>query len=268
MATANQLLAGYQSATEEIRRRVLEYVSRVWSSSGWFRDAEVDLIVARILPVVQAGQRQVAFLTDSYIGQMAVLAGVTWTPAPLQLDPIVNYRGVDPEVAYRRPAVAVYTALSNGKSFADAVDLGLKRLVSITATDVQQAKNRQAAESLGRTGYRYFRRQLSGSENCALCAIASTQRYTRGDLMPIHGGCDCVVVPMMARRDPGQVIDAELLATVHQEVERFVGISDRGGRVPDYRNLIVTNTHGELGPTLGWRGDKFTGPEDIPAVLS
>ena len=261
MATPDQLIAAHQSATAQVRARVLAYISAVWSNSPAFRDTDVERIVARIVPVVQAGMLQIATLTNAYIGQQAVLAGVTWTSGVDRA--IVNYRGAPPEVVYARPAKTVYKALSEGASYTDAVAQGLARLVSITSTDMQSAKTRQAQASIGGSGFKYFRRVLTGAENCALCAIASTQRYNRGDLMPIHPACDCGVAPLATSKDPGQVIDAATLELIHNEVEQVTGTVDRSGRAPDYRQLVVSNMHGELGPTLGWRDHKFTGPAQL-----
>lgn len=259
---SDALIAGYQSATEQIRQRVLDYVARIWNSSPSFRDADVDRIVARILPVVQGGQIQLANLTDAYIGRMSVLAGVTWSGG-VDAAALIGYRGVPPVEVYRRPSVTVYTALGAGVSYDKAVKQGFTRMMSIIATDLQQARNRQAQASIGRSGFQWFRRVLTGRENCALCAIASTQRYTRGDLMPIHPACDCGVATMTSPADPGHVIDADTLEMVHAKVEELTGSVDRGGRLPDYRKLLITNEHGELGPTLAWRGQHFTGPADI-----
>lgn len=257
------LVAGYQAATANIRSRVEGYARRVWSGSPSFRDVDIDRIVARIVPVVRAGQVQVAQLTDAYIGRAAVLAGVTWTPG-LNVNVVVDYRGVPADVVYRRPANTVYTALSKGDQYPVAVQQGLDRLMNLVGTDLQQSRNRSAADAMSRSGFHFFRRELRGGKNCALCVIASTQRYYRGDLMPIHPACDCGVVPIDSFNDPGQVIDSTTLEELHAKVKELTGTVDRGGRAPDYRNLLVTNTHGELGPTLGWRGQHFTGPNDLP----
>lgn len=279
MATPDQIERGYQLATQAVRARVLAYVTAVWSSSPAFRDADVDRIVARIVPVVRAGQMQVAQLTDSYIGGIAAASGVSFSTGVLPN--VADYRGVPADVVYRRPAVQAYTALSQGASFADAVSQGLDRLVSIASTDIQQAKNRQAQASTSRSGFNYFQRRLTGNENCAFCVIASTQRYHRGDLMPLHPGCDCGVLPFNSAKDPGQIINPELLAQTHELIDQKLGYSDRGAReaglnkqtssgkpISDFTELVVTHEHGELGPTLAWRGEHFTGPSDIPAVLA
>lgn len=280
MATlsASQLMAGYQAATMSVRTRVLAYASSLWMGSPGFRDADVERLIARIVPTVQAGQVQVAQITESYIARMALLAGVT-TSVGVDAASITGYRGVDADIVYRRPAVAVYTALSKGETFEAATALGLRRLQSIVETDVQQAKNRQASRSVSGSGFSGFRRTLTGPKNCAFCVIASTQRYYSGDLMPLHPGCGCSVEPITTRGSREQVIDPELLESTYISIEMKMGPDytvDRGARnlgqgklasngqpVSDFTDLIVTNNHGELGPTLGWRSDNFTGPKDL-----
>lgn len=102
----------------------------------------------------------------------------------------------------------------------------------------------------------FYRRVLTGRENCALCVVASTQRYYRGDLLPIHPGCDCDVQPLPPGLAVNQVIDEDLLEQVHQITADRLGVSDRGGRTPDYRKLLTVSEHGEYGPTLSWAQPK------------
>ena len=102
----------------------------------------------------------------------------------------------------------------------------------------------------------FYRRVLTGRENCALCVVASTQRYYRGDLLPIHPGCDCGVQPLPPGLAVNQVIDEDLLEQVHQITADRLGVSDRGGRTPDYRKLLTVSEHGEYGPTLSWAQPK------------
>lgn len=270
MATpsAEQVVAGYQTATEIVRDRVMLYAKQMWALSPSLRDADVDRLVARIVPVVQAGQIQIARLTDAYIAQSARLAGVSAVSNVGLGVGVVNYRGVPATEVYRRPAVETYTALSKGKPYADAAASGASRLLSIVSTDLQQSKNRQAQRSFASSGFEYTIRVLTGKENCALCVIASTQRYRKGYLMPIHPGCDCGQRGVKAGADPGQVINPDLLEATHAQIATKLNGSEggeigQGNPISDYLDLIVTNEHGELGPTLGWRSDHFTGPDDL-----
>lgn len=248
-------IVGYQQAVRLVRKSVLAYADAAWRAQGSYRDADIDQLVKKLVPRVQSGQVKVAQLTSSYLAAAQGMKSVTVDRAA-----VTGGRGVPADDVYRRPGTTVYTELANGTAYPDAVAAGGARLASLVSTDLQMAKVRQADQSLRSP---YFARVLTGEENCALCVIASTQRYTRGNLMPIHPGCDCNIRELSASESVAQVIDPDLLEETHSQVEELTGIADRGGRAPDYRDLIVTHEHGEYGPTLAWRGQKFTGPADI-----
>lgn len=246
-------LSQYQGQKARVRDLISEQLGTLWMTLPDYRDASIDRFVRIAVPKVQAGQIAVARATANFLGGPV-----------LPREQIVGVRAnVTPQVEYRRPAIKTYTELAGGASLAAAVDAGGVLLDSLLATDIQLASTHQAQASLQSQGYAYYIRTLSGSENCARCLIASTQRYHVADLLPIHPGCDCGVDKVPADFDPGQVIDPELLEATHEQVGVFAGISDRGGRLPDYRDLLVTQDHGEYGPTLAWRSDNFTGPADI-----
>jgi hypothetical protein len=230
------LIRAYEAATSQVRERIVAYALAVWGAASAYRDADVDRIVRQLVPAVQAGQLQLATITDAYIGRMASLSGVPYVSSVDRS--VVAYRGVAASEVYRRPAVTIYTALANGTAYNAALEEGTNRLLSIVSTDLQQARNRQASRSVQSSGFRFYRRVLSGKEDCDKCRIASTNRYRKADLMPIHPGCDCGVEPLVE-------FDPE----------------------PDPRaDTVVTNMHGELGPTLGWAGEHFTSAADIPAL--
>lgn len=264
------LIRAEQSARAQVRARLVEYGKAVWNGLGSWRDADIERFVAQSAPRVLAGQRTIAQLTDVYLAQMTGLA-------PVGVVDVSDLRGVASSEVYRRPAVEMRTALSEGASMTDALKAGAVRLGSLIATDLQMANIRQARSSL-LSGVGGFRRTLTGRENCALCALASTQRYHRGDLLPIHPGCDCGVAPLSDRDIFDQVIDPGLLEQIHARVGDFTGTGDRGGRdlglgkstsdgtsLSDFTDLIITREHGEIGPLLSWRSNAFTGPGDLAA---
>jgi hypothetical protein len=197
----------------------------------------------------------VANLTSVYLA-----AATGSEPLPVLPD-VTEGRGVPPETVYSRPVIQARTMVSKGETIVEALQAGKRRLESLATTDLQMAKIRQGQRSLEHGGKTHYRRVLKGSHNCAMCIIASTQRYFVAKLMPIHPGCDCDVEPL----EPGRelVIDPEKLEAAHQKVKEITGISDRGGRAPDYRKLLVTNHHGELGDVLTWRGQKFTSLDQL-----
>ncbi|RPK74465.1 hypothetical protein [Streptomyces sp. ADI95-17] len=252
----------YDALSGSLRDRLISFVLSAFDGLGSYRDADAAAFIERVLPVVLATQQQMGQITDAYLSAViADMLGGAAAPAGVQLDAAL--RGVAPAEVYTRPFVTTWTALSKGKAYADAVAEGRTRLLSITETDLQLARTHAAQQSMQRSGARYFRRRLSSGKNCALCTIASTQRYRVEKLMPIHPGCHCKPEPLPGTRDPGHVIDERLLREAHDAIARDLGESDRGGRAPDYRNVIITRQHGEYGPLLAVRRHEFTGPEEI-----
>lgn len=248
--------ADYAAAVAELRRQLLAYAAEVWDEVE-LGDAGLERLVELLVPTVLAAQTQIGNFTSIYLGE------ATGTQPLLVGDAITQGRGVNPETVYARPVITSRTALSQGKSPQRALAIGGKRLQNIVGTDLQMAKVRQSQQSLTAGGKQYFRRVLTGSENCALCTIASTQRYKTSRLMPIHPGCDCHIDVLPRGMDLNQVVDPQLLEQTHQQVKAIKVIDDRSGRMTDYRKLIMTREHGEVGPVLTWRHQQFTAKSDL-----
>ncbi len=248
------LIKAHQSQTMQVRERLTDYAKTLWGGLGSWRDEDVDRFVNLMAPRVLAGRAKVAQLTDAYlaqlVGQNSALIDTT------------RLRGVPVQDVYRRPAATMYDKLSNDQSLSQAIAASTARLANLIATDMQTAMARQARASLGGNG---FRRVLNGPGDCALCVVASTQRYHAGDLLPIHPGCNCTVAPLGPGEGVDQVIDPDLLERVHAQVEAMTGEVDRGARAPDYRKLMVVREHGEIGPVLTWKQHEFTSAADLAA---
>lgn len=254
----NRLTEAYDSQVHAIRQQITAFGQAYWDSLPHYRASAVEDMIKAITPRVIAGQLRIADLTRAYLAQCARELGWKVVLPPIDQDEIRGARGVDPRVVYRRPAVDVYTALAAGKPLPQAAAEGRLRLTQLIGGDMQLAKVHASRQSM--RGYpeegQFYRRVLTGRENCALCVVASTQRYYRGDLLPIHPGCDCDVQPLPPGLAVNQVIDEDLLEQVHQITADRLGVSDRGGRTPDYRKLLTVSEHGEYGPTLSWAQPK------------
>lgn len=254
----NRLTEAYDSQVHAIRQQITAFGQAYWDSLPHYRASAVEDMIQAITPRVTAGQLRIADLTRAYLAQCARELGWNVVLPPIDQDEIRGARGVDPRVVYRRPAVDVYTALAAGKPLPQAAAEGRLRLTQLIGGDMQLAKVHASRQSM--RGYpeegQFYRRVLTGRENCALCVVASTQRYYRGDLLPIHPGCDCDVQPLPPGLTVNQVIDEDLLEQVHQITADRLGVSDRGGRTPDYRKLLTVSEHGEYGPTLSWAQPK------------
>ena len=254
----NSLAEAYDGQVHAIRQQITAFGQAYWDSLPHYRASAVEDMIQAITPRVTAGQLRIADLTRAYLAQCARELGWKVVLPPIDQDEIRGARGVDPRIVYRRPAVDVYTALAAGKPLPQAAAEGRLRLTQLIGGDMQLAKVHASRQSM--RGYpeegQFYRRVLTGRENCALCVVASTQRYYRGDLLPIHPGCDCGVQPLPPGLAVNQVIDEDLLEQVHQITADRLGVSDRGGRTPDYRKLLTVSEHGEYGPTLSWAQPK------------
>lgn len=261
-----RIVDAYMATTAAVRARVIAYVEATWRNLGNYRDADIARFTAAVIPVVQAGQRTVASLTDAYLGSVAREVLGNGKPVGVARTDITGLRaGVTPTEVYNRTGVVVWRALQDGVPFREAVKRGEARAVDLAATDVQLAK-RKAAQTAMAGDHRVvgYRRVLEGAHNCGLCIVASTQRYHKGDLLPIHPACDCGVLPIYGRRNIGQIIDEQSLEGVHAAIQERFGVSDAGARAPiDYRKVLLTQEHGELGPVLTVKGQNFTGPNDL-----
>ncbi len=265
--TLTRLDRRYGASVRSVWASVLGRVNRSWAGLGSWRDADAARFRRTTLPIILAGERQIASLTTSYLEQLYRDMGERGPRVSLDLDTVTGQalRGVDPVDVYERPFVEVYTALSNGEPLDVATDRGAHRLETITKTDLQLARTHTfKAVTAQQDGVEYYIRELRGEYDCALCLIASTQRYHKKDLMPIHPGCDCEPKTVTADYDPGQILDEDRLNQIHDAVEAALGTFDRGGRAVDYRKIIIARDHGEIGPVLGFKGQRFTGPDDIP----
>lgn len=256
----------YGTAVKGVWASVLGRSARSWTDLGAWREADVRRFQAKTLPVLIGGQRQIAALTATYLEQLYKEIADETRRAELDFDKVTGraLRGVDPEDVYRRPFVDVWKALHDEEPLDVALERGANRLEIIAKTDLQLARThtvREVADEQPQVEYTI--RELQGEYNCALCLIASTQRYHKKDLAPIHPGCDCLVKTVKSDYDPGQVVDDDKLEAIHAAVQDALGRHDRGGRAVDYRKLIVSNDHGEIGPVLGFKGQRFTGPADI-----
>src|SRR5690625_1324066 len=261
------VILNYQGQVAVLRRQVDSYASAQWSLLDSWRDADIERLVQALVPVSLGAQRRMVALTDAYLAAVAVAQGARQAPSGVAVGAVTGaaLRGVDLSVVYARTGPTIWRALEKGKPLGAAVALGRHRMTNMLMTDLQLTKTHTVRERQRRddsvVGYRRVLRP--GGENCALCVLASTQRYTRGDLMEIHPGCGCDVAEIRGSNDPGQVLDADAVDRLHQQVQDEFGSHGRGGRGPvDYRDVMVRQ-HGEIGPVLTWRHQAFTGPADL-----
>ena len=250
------LIDGHIALVAAVRARLIDYLRALWAGLGSYNRPDIERFAVAAAPVVVGAQIQAAALTDSYLALYERTVGRTIArPVGIPRAVATGGRGVPPLDLYQRPGPDIWGALKNGVDWGDAVDRGLTRAVSLAETDVQLAETHAARHHLtSSTNVVGYRRVLTGASSCGLCAVASTRRYHKRDLLPIHPGCDCKVAPIYEDRDPGQVINRELADRLGQEITDRFGDTTKGS----YSNLVAVHQHGEIGPILTRKRDTFT----------
>lgn len=258
---SNDLAFNFTRVFGSLRASVVQQLFVAWYGMPDYRDANVDSWMGVALPLVQAAEETAAVATTTYLNlQMQIMGNDAILDVPdmslVTGEAIRN--GAKPEEVYYRPFKEVWTSLSNDTPFDLAVDYGAERLRQLVETDIQLTHTNTSRTLLSkRNDVVGFRRIPTGEFTCALCLVASTQRYHKLDLMPIHPGCDCRVAPIIGDQDPGQVLDQNFLNEIHQAIERQFGMSARDAKSIDYRKIPIVQNHGEYGPYLAVRGQHF-----------
>ncbi|MDF1596957.1 MAG: hypothetical protein P1T08_12835 [Acidimicrobiia bacterium] len=257
-----ELVAAYRFRIEQLRGAARRTAVTAWKDLTSYNEADIPRFLETVLPVLATITDAAVSATDAYLATFQEFElGVAVSPLGLTDIPI---RPTPPEVVYRRPFVRTWTALSAGASWSDAVGQGRNTVGMLADTDTQLAA-RNAAQAVTSQSSRIvgYQRVLAPGKNCGLCIVASTQRYSSEDLMPIHSNCGCTVEPLFGTRAPSRIIDGDSLSLVKDQL--------RSADLPYTREAmsrlrIDTDTlpavsivsHGELGPTLWNSAHKFT----------
>lgn len=284
--TASQaaVVAAYQQQTASLRDQVAAFLTALWRSLGQYRASNATGFAAQAVPFVEAAMNHMQAITAAYLATLHGAAGGSDVPVASPTLGISDVRnGADPVDVYGRPFHLVWRRLNelqplDGPKIEQAIQSGEDRAVQIAVTDLQLAKTHTARDQMaGNKRIVGYRRQLEGAHSCALCVVASTRLYHKAELMPIHPACDCEVVPTFTGENVDVNLDPAMLNAVHATVASQFGhdstaargirgaFNDKGKSVL-YRDVLVTHSHGELGPVLAVRGRKFTGPGEIAAA--
>ncbi len=91
---------------------------------------------------------------------------------------------------------------------------------------------------------RVVRPELSKSgQVCGLCLVASHNTYESGELMPIHQGCNCTVMPIIGEADPGDSLNGLSLQDVYDQ-------AGGNARKELQRSRFTIEQNSELGPVM------------------
>jgi hypothetical protein len=225
----SRLTEAHIEGEKRIREVTVRAVDRAWVGLPAYNRENVPEFLVRALPAVRAGVRASVNLTAAYLARAR-----EEQPAGIDVERVIAglRNGVPLEEVYSRPFVDVWSALADGALWADAVELGRDRAVTLAATDPQLAM-RDTARSLD-TGYGYQR--VADGDACSFCQMVDGAYVKSGDAMPLHPMCGCSLEPLF---EP----------------------SPLAVNLPDG---VAVREHGELGPVLVDPAHNFKSSSDIP----
>ena len=216
---------------------------------GWYSDRLVAEVAAEAYSAVLRGQETMASLTVAYLVRVATIISGNPVTAPRAR---LKYplRGIPGDQEFARVAAEYRFQRSQGADDARAVSLAMNRAMRMASADVRQAFTEQSrAFMVGRKvdGYRRIvHPEFARTGSCGLCFVAADREYHRADLMPVHNGCNCGVLPIINGNDPGQDLD---VGAVYGEAD-----STDGRELKKVRVKVVE--HSELGPQLTFANRK------------
>lgn len=228
---ASQLTEVQIAAQERLRALVQRGVELRWQTLAGFDEEDVGPWLAAVVPLVLAAQRQSVTLTDAYLART-----LQRQPLGLPVSVILGALrgGVSPQIVYRRPFVHVWTALSKGTPYEQAVAAGLAHAKSSAAMDVQLA-HRAALQAVHEREPRIRGwRRAADADACPYCLKLDGAFVKSAEAMPMHPGCGCGLEP--AEREP-------------KESPLPTG--------------VAVHEHGEYGPTLADPSHDFTTATDL-----
>ena len=230
-----------------IRAETVRRLLALWASIERIDDRTFEQWFAAALVLHQAAVDAVERTANGYLDAWGQANGLQVGEAT----GITVGRPASLEQTLRRPYVTTWTALARG-----------------TAPQIarRETLNRRIAQSGERiVGYR---RVLGPGENCGLCIVASTQRYHRDDLMPIHSSCGCGIEPLIGTRTPPRVLDRDLLKATRTALDGDPYTRSNLSRLrldPEDLPTVEVRHHGELGPVLTDSRHQHTSPSDLAA---
>jgi hypothetical protein len=274
------LTARYGATRLQVETNLLQQlVQLVLGMRGrWYDNLSVARFKRDVLDLVRPGQEGTADLTAGYLDQVLDELDSLSRPGAVRLPE--RLRAVDPLEEWERPAKVYRRARLLGLDDLAAQERAEQRATDLARMDLALAAREGARQRLVAnprvTGYRrIIHPELSQSGTCGLCLVAADRVYKAAELLPLHGGCQCTVLPITTAHDPGLKLNNDDLGAVYAAADasrsrrdRAAGSSGGTAREDLQRVRIVFNEHGELGPILSRAGENFRDAADVEADTS
>jgi hypothetical protein len=196
--------------------------------------------VDRVVPLVLASQEVTVAQADAYLSMEAGLAtGTSTEPWGLEAAAIIGVRA-------RRGDFLEDVYARNHRASEATFQERMTRLVN---TDITLAERGATyVHTAGDERITGYRRVLSAGKNCALCVVAASQRYGKGDLRPIHQSCGCTTQAVYGDGTGYRRPSRAQLTQLYQQAGGTDAASLRRITAPDLPAVEIVDS--DLGPTL------------------
>lgn len=256
----------FAAQSDQLREQLIAAVVAGYAGVDLYSAAEVTAAAQAAAASSNAQAIVTAGLAAEYLAVVSSIVTGEALPAPVLVLPALR-NGADMTAVYERPAKLFRRLRSQGVEPAGAFQQAMTLAGTISEMNMtlsQREAYQQTFTKLEKVvdikGYRrVVHPELSRTGSCGLCIAASDQVYHSAQLLPIHGNCNCTVLPIVGVNDPGSGLNNLSLGDLYAAA----GDSTHGFDLKRARYVI--NNHGEYGPVLGRFGDNFLGPDDVAA---
>lgn len=232
----------YRRLAQRIRTNTTAALTASWLALRDLDEETLSVWTRRGGVRLDTAQGQVGAATGAYLAATAPEGQRVPVGVPPEVVTSLALRGVPAEELLYRAPEQTWTALGEGEEPVDAVHRGTLRIMALVAVGLQLSHTHSSRHVLRRRNVELYKRGVRANA-CDLCAQSSGRVYRSSDLMPLHHGCACTVVPIWGSGDlPGED-----------------SLADEA-----YEDEVAVREHGELGPVLTHRDYAFRGPSDIP----
>jgi hypothetical protein len=244
-----------------LSQQAIEMLSRLWIPYRDWTDYDKTLgQAARSATTVEAASRQARARERMYLKFIYKELGLNFpkqeeieTDGGLTIAGGVDVymrQGVTPLEVYQRPAEEYRYHISTGLSEPEALQKTIERVGTLADTDLSLTRRDEARRVFRSSGDQIigYRRiihpeQSEDGTSCGLCVVASQRIYHTNDLLPIHDRCNCDIMPITAKDDPGKLLNDMDLQRIYEAAQ-----SNEAGDL--LKTKVSFLEHGELGPIL------------------
>lgn len=252
---SRQEAAAAQNVTDATQRTLWAF----WGTfSAWYSAKQVSDLAQRSVSIVQPARQTAGDLGAAYVREVvAGLAAVRERAPKIEL-PAARL-GADLTEVYSRPAEAYRLTYALTEDADAALAAAHLRLDTLARDDLLVARRDGEHQQMRASKVEHYRRivhpELSETGVCGLCLAASDRIYTIDELLPIHDECKCTVAPDSDVADQSVKVDLE-------QLYKDAGGTTDGRALKKVRYQV--NDHGELGPVLGVKGQRFQKQGEAP----